>query len=169
MDAIVETERFIIREFLSGEENLYLELFADERLTPYLPKRNTEQNREIFKAMLADYAIGAKLGKWAIFGLDDDLIGFIMLKKSTEDDLKAELGYNIHYQYWNKGIATAACQAVIKYGFEQQQLTEITATIVPANIASEKVLLKAGLHKTAEVFRDGEELFTYAIFPQGKP
>lgn len=163
MQIIVQTPRFIIREYLAEEEELYLALFADERLTPYLPKRNTEQNREIFSAILADYATGAKLSKWGIFALDGDLIGFVMLKPNADDPAQAELGYNIHFKYWNKGIATEACRVLIDYGFQQQRLGEITAVIVPANVASERVLLKAGLQKTDCIFRDGEELYAYAI------
>lgn len=113
--------------------------------------------------MLADYAVGASLGKWGIFGVDGDLIGFVMLKQNAEDASKAELGYNIHYKYWNTGIATEACQVLIDYGFNTQGLKQITAVIVPENVASEKVLIKAGLHKTAELVRDNETLFSYAI------
>ncbi len=163
MRVIAQTPRIIIREYVAAEEELFIELFADERLTPYLPKRNNDQNREIFRAMLADYAAGASLGKWGIFGLDGDLIGFVMLKLNAEDASKAELGYNIHYKYWNTGIATEACKILIDYGFNDRELKQITAVIVPENVASEKVLIKAGLHKTASIERDGEILYSYAI------
>ena len=163
MKVIAQTPRIIIREYAAAEEELFIELFADERLTPYLPKRNNDQNREIFKAMLADYAAGANLGKWGIFSSDGDLIGFVMLKLNAEDALKAELGYNIHYKYWNMGIATEACKVLIDYGFNTQRLKQITAVIVPENVASEKVLIKAGLHKTGDIFRDNETLYSYTI------
>jgi len=58
---------------------------------------------------------------------------------------KIEIGYILDQPFWNKGYATEAVKACIKMGFEQHHFDEILATILPDNIASQKVVKKAGM------------------------
>lgn len=60
------------------------------------------------------------------------------LQKASE---KAEIGYWIGVPYWNKGYATEATQAILKFGFEELQLNKIYATHMLDNPASGKVLI----------------------------
>lgn len=55
----------------------------------------------------------------------------------------AELGYWLARRYWNKGIMTKAVQQFVKYGFSLG-LKRIYAKVFPFNLASQKVLEKAG-------------------------
>ncbi|MCO6488026.1 MAG: GNAT family N-acetyltransferase [Phaeodactylibacter sp.] len=81
----------------------------------------------------------------------------IILKKSgefigeaslhIENGNKAQLGYWVGEPFWNKGIATEATKAILKFGLEELNLHEIYATAHIRNIASEKVLLHNGLKK----------------------
>lgn len=57
---------------------------------------------------------------------------------------KAELGYWLAKPYWNKGIMTSAIKKVTEYAFKELGLIRITAYIFDFNIASAKVLEKAG-------------------------
>jgi ribosomal-protein-alanine N-acetyltransferase len=163
MQIIATTPQFIIRDFLPEEETLFIELFSDERLTKYLPKRNTEENREIFRGMLIDYEAKLPFTKWAIIAPNGDLIGFGMLKPSADETSTAELGYNIHFKYWNLGIATAMCKVLIDYGFMQPGLRAITAVTVKENVASQRVLEKAGLVSGGTIVLNGDELVFFKI------
>lgn len=60
---------------------------------------------------------------------------------------KAELGYWIDETYWNKGFASEAANAIIKFGFEDLKLKRIFATHFDFNPSSGKVLEKAGMKK----------------------
>lgn len=60
---------------------------------------------------------------------------------------KAELGYWLHQDFWNKGFATEAVKAVIKFGFEELKLKRIFSTHFDFNIASGKVMENAGMKK----------------------
>lgn len=58
---------------------------------------------------------------------------------------RAELGYALIRSYWGKGIATAAVKSAIKTCFRDLGIRRIEAYVDPDNIASQKVLLKAGM------------------------
>lgn len=60
---------------------------------------------------------------------------------------KAELGYWLDKDYWNKGYTTEATIAVIRFAFEKLKLKRIFATHFDFNSSSGKVLEKAGMKK----------------------
>ncbi len=56
----------------------------------------------------------------------------------------AELGYWLAEPYWGKGIVTQAVVEIVDYGFKNFDITRIFARPYGHNIASQKVLEKAG-------------------------
>jgi RimJ/RimL family protein N-acetyltransferase len=58
----------------------------------------------------------------------------------------AELGYWIGVPFWGNGYATEAAQAAVRYGFQDLQLRRIAAAVSTGNAASEKILVKLGMH-----------------------
>ena len=56
-----------------------------------------------------------------------------------------ELGYILDEPFWGKGYATEAVTACVQIGFEQHHLNYMFATILPENVASQKVIMKAGM------------------------
>ena len=56
----------------------------------------------------------------------------------------AELGYWIGEDYWGKGIMTAAVIVFTEYAFKNYDLVRIFATVFESNLASARVLEKAG-------------------------
>jgi [ribosomal protein S5]-alanine N-acetyltransferase len=56
----------------------------------------------------------------------------------------AELGYWLGEPFWGKGIATEAVKQMVTYGFRNFDITRIFARPFGTNIASQKVLEKAG-------------------------
>jgi ribosomal-protein-alanine N-acetyltransferase len=89
----------------------------------------------------------------------NELIGEISLHLLK--DHRGEIGYWIGEPLWNQGIGTEAVGAVIKFGIEQLQLQEITASCKADNIASSKVLIKNGMKETV---RTGQ-LIQYHLKP----
>jgi ribosomal-protein-alanine N-acetyltransferase len=164
MSVIVQTPRIIIREFLPEEKDLFFELMNDIRINQNLPKRNPEQIREVFIETIADYLQGQKLTRWGIFDtLTGDFIGLSLLKYVPEEPHKAELGYVLHLHYHGKGIATELSKALVIYGFDKMHLSEIFAVTTHENIASQRVLLKAGLTQGEHMIRGGLELSFFNI------
>lgn len=149
---IVQTPRIIIREFIPEEEELLLALYRDPEVTKHVTKRTDEENRKRFAEALEEYKNGTGLGRWGVFSVeDDDFVGVCILKPADSDPTRIELGYVFAKKHWGKGLATELAQALVKYGFEEKGLTEICACINPENIASQNVLLKAGLQRDGNI------------------
>jgi len=77
------------------------------------------------------------------------LIGGIGLTIEKENN-RAELGYWLAEEFWNKGLTTEAVKAILKFGFEELKLNKIFAVYLTSNQASGKVMTKNGMVKEAE-------------------
>tara|TARA_Y100001951_G_C11282499_1_gene266357 strand:- start:683 stop:1366 length:684 start_codon:yes stop_codon:yes gene_type:complete len=73
-----------------------------------------------------------------------DLIGTIGFHSVSEASHSAEIAYDIHPDFWGRGIATQACNLVVEWGFKCRKFIRIQACILPSNLASENVLHKCG-------------------------
>jgi ribosomal-protein-alanine N-acetyltransferase len=73
---------------------------------------------------------------------------------------KAELGYWIAREHWNRGYATEAARALLTHGFGPLQLERVFARCMTRNRASARVLAKLGFVREGilrhELFRFGE-------------
>jgi [ribosomal protein S5]-alanine N-acetyltransferase len=79
--------------------------------------------------------------------LDGIPIGSITLNQGKGySSCRAELGFVLAKKYWGKGIATAAVKKAIKMGFKDLDISRIEALVDPENIASQKVIIKAGMN-----------------------
>src|SRR5262249_3390179 len=57
----------------------------------------------------------------------------------------AELGYWLSESHWGRGIVTEAARAMVRYGFQEFDFVRIEADVIERNLASIRVLEKAGL------------------------
>ena len=73
----------------------------------------------------------------------------LFLREFTNDDLKNLFSLNsnpeVMKKYWGKGYSTEMTNELIQYGFIQKNLNKIVGITHSDNIASQKVLQKAGL------------------------
>ncbi len=81
-----------------------------------------------FAITIGDVAIGA-IG----FGLRDDV-----------ERCSAEIGYWLGEEFWGRGITTAALRAVTQYAIRTHDLARVYAVPYEWNVASFRVLEKAG-------------------------
>ena len=62
---------------------------------------------------------------------------------------RAEIGYMLGKEYWGKGLASEAVNALVQFGFSTMKLHSIEANVNPANSGSIRVLEKNGFVKEA--------------------
>lgn len=159
----ITTSRFIIRNFLPEEESIYVDLLADPEVAVYLPKRTLEEHQQIFITALNEYTAVEVLNRWGIFNLaDQDFIGMCLLRPFDENGL-LEIGYSLHKKYWGSGLATEMAKALITYAFENTNATEIVAVTTPENVASQRVLEKAGLQRKGTINRTDTEVPYFSL------
>ncbi|MCD6226865.1 GNAT family N-acetyltransferase [Candidatus Micrarchaeota archaeon] len=83
-----------------------------------------------------------------VFGIilkdGDKLIGAISLMHIDWKNKNAEVGYWLGRKYWGKGYATEAVKLILKFAFRRLRLHRVWAGLFEENIASRRVLEKAG-------------------------
>ncbi len=89
-----------------------------------------------------DYAYGIRLKA------DNRFIGSIGI---MNENGKVHFGYCLSPNYWNKGLTTEACQAVIELLKTQKHVHRIWTFIDAENAASGKVIMKCGLVEEARL------------------
>ena len=97
------------------------------------------------------------------------LAGVVSLMQINREHRRAELGYWIAVDRWNKGFATEASEALVDFGFHTLGLHRIESTHFVRNPASGKVMQKLGMQQEG-IARDSavkwdryESLVRYAI------
>jgi RimJ/RimL family protein N-acetyltransferase len=75
---------------------------------------------------------------------DGDLLGAIGLTVNLAH-ARGELGYWIGLPHWNRGYATEAARAMLRYAFETLGLNRVQATHFTRNPASGRVMQKLGM------------------------
>jgi ribosomal-protein-alanine N-acetyltransferase len=164
MNIIAQTPRLIIRQFSPADEEKYITLYKNEEVTRHVSKRTEEESRRKFKDALDDYSNGLHLSLWGIYDAENDsFIGVAMLKPAESDPGSIELGYVMDQPYWGRGLATELASALVKYGFETMNLSEICACTSPENIASQNVLTKVGFVRSGNILWHGGDLPFFKI------
>lgn len=119
-------------------------------LTPWEPTwAADETSRGSFRYKLRRYAEDARDDKaHALFVFreeDDALVGGVTLSNIRRGVAQScSLGYWAGEAYAGNGYITAAVRAVVRYAFDDLDLHRVEAACQPDNIASRRVLEKAG-------------------------
>ena len=145
----IKTERLDLIEIKQTYLDDYYKLFSDERVTeyynivPFKEKNDAQKYLDWFKSRF-----DAKLGvRWGIvLRGEKNMIGTLGFNNFQKNH-KANIGYDLQYDYWNRGIITEALREIIKFGFEELEINRIEAEVMQGNIASEKVLSKLGFKR----------------------
>ena len=164
---ILETNRLLLRHLLPSDlDNLYA-LYSDPEIRRYFPEgtlnyAETQQELEWHRNGHPDHP---ELGLWATIHKDtNQFIGRCGLIPWIIDEvLEVEVAYLLAKPYWNQGLGSEVAQALVRYGFEQLNLTRVIALIDPKHEASIRTAKSAGLVFDREIEMDGVRSSVYAI------
>ena len=128
--------------------NIY-NLFADENVTQFynlLPLTKESDAQKFIDWYQNRFKDNPGI-RWGIsLKGEQDIIGTIGFNNFTKHH-KANIGYDLRPEYWNKGIMTEALSAVINYGFNQLEINRMEAEVMQGNVNSERLLLKLNFMK----------------------
>ena len=149
---MIETTHLMLRPIEKSDLDRMYEIYSNPTVTKYLydgsaftwektVKRLEESLNHWEKHGFGFFAVIEKITK--------KTVGYCVLRYFNDDhpnlNGKIEIGYTLDEPFWGKGYATEAVNACIKLGFDQHHFDRILATILPENIASQKVVKKAGM------------------------
>lgn len=139
------TPRLRLRRLAPADAAL-IHLYASDarvaRMTTSIPHPNPPGSAEAFIARAT--RPGATETVWALDAgeeRENGLIGLISLKRAGEG--LAEIGYWVAPAFWNAGYAGEAVEAVVREA-ARQGLQALTAEVFQDNLASARVLTRAG-------------------------
>jgi ribosomal-protein-alanine N-acetyltransferase len=117
-----------------------------------------------------EYATGSSPLHIFAIDINNKAVGGIGLHPQSDIySMNAELGYWLAEHYWGKGIVSKAIEKMLDYGFNTFNITRIFARPFGTNLASQRVLEKAGFKLEAKfektLFKNGEYVdeLVYAI------
>jgi [ribosomal protein S5]-alanine N-acetyltransferase len=147
---ILKTERMTLRQLVFSDANEIFALRSDINVNKYLDRR---PSKSIDEAEVFIQTINENIKKnhsiyWAITLSDTDkLIGTICLFDFSDDNLKAEIGYELLPDFQRKGIMQEATLKVIDFGIQLIGLHSIEAYTHPENKESTRLLEKFNFKK----------------------
>src|SRR6185369_15926355 len=165
------TERFVLEQILPEDQQFIFEGLSHPEIIPFYGVRyeSFEATKKQMEWYEKSYKEGTG-GPWKIIDkISGEKIGVVAYYKFDEQHKKAEVGFWIFPQFWNKGIVTECLRAVIDYCQEEKNIHRLEAFVEEGNAASMKVLEKLGFdhegkYKECE-FKNGKftDLHVYAL------
>lgn len=135
------SSRLIIQPWTLDLAPGFFELSQDEGFTLFpiakYRQTNLESAQEWIRLNPAKFAVLEKQSG-SLIGM-----GGLTPWKFHDEDL-IDITYRLRESAWGKGYGMELAAALVKYGFEEKGLKEITATITPDNHASKKIAAKLG-------------------------
>jgi len=164
-DNLPVTERLRLRRYTMDDLDLQCALTSDPEVMRYVGgvKDRAQTEAMLRDRILAYYEEHPGLGCWVTSErATGDCVGMHLLNHIQGEE-HIQVGYILFPKYWRLGYATEMSVALLRYGFTQMQLPQIVAITNLPNVVSQRVLLKAGLH------RNGERTFMHPAYASEGP
>jgi ribosomal-protein-alanine N-acetyltransferase len=161
---MLETNRLILRRFTDDDVDAVFAMRSDAEIMRFIrePQKRRDETHNWLRLIS---------GKW-----EDEKIGFcaVIEKKSgkvigwcglwlLQESNEIEVGYAIKKEFWGRGFAPEAAEAMLKYGFNELELEKIVAVAYPENQASQNVMKKLGMNYNYVGEFYGRDLVHYSI------
>ncbi len=136
------TERLNLRRITEEDLDEFFILKSDERLLVHYgaKARTYEGARQKLRELNDDIGKSESITWGIALKKDNKLIGSICFWNISVEQSKAEIGYELMYEWQGRGIMQEAVEAVIDYGFNGMKLQLIEALPDPDNLKSVKLL-----------------------------
>lgn len=161
---IIETPRLKLSEIIEEEpEEMYL-LNSDYAVIQYTGDDGFK-DVEAARQLIINYPQYKKYGygRWtARLKENNEFIGWCGLK-FNEDIEEIDIGYRLLKKHWNKGYATEAARACLKFGFTQLNMKRIIGRAEKENTASIRIFEKLNMQFEKNFIEEGKNCVQYAI------
>ena len=162
---ILETSRLILRSFQREDIEALAELMANRDFMRFsLGPYTHEQTQSVLQKFLSWDQAGLP-SQFAVISRErDKLIGYCgFLHWHLDGADEVEIGYRLHPDYWNRGLASEAAQAVRDHAFRDLNLGRVISLIHPDNVPSRRVAEKNGMKIERETIFRGFPTQVFAI------
>ena len=147
----IRTERLILRDFVSGDWPDVLAYQRDSSYYQYYTwtSRTEDDVRKFVRNYVDQQLVRPRRKIQLAIALPDDprVIGNCGIRRKPDNQWEGDIGYELAQDHWNRGYATEAAQAMVRFGFQELGLHRISAWCIADNAASARVLEKVGMRQ----------------------
>lgn len=153
------TERLWFRTFTRADIDLLVELDSDPEVMRWLTSgkgtpRDTYEN-EVLPRWERLYGPGGQHpghGFFAVFSREEPgrFVGWYHLRAGYHWPDQMELGYRFRREFWGRGLCTEGARRMIEHAFRELNEPLVFASTLRANMASRRVMEKAGMEFECE-------------------
>jgi len=151
MREILRTPRLVLRRLEAADVRRLVELDSDPEVMRYLsggvPTPRAVIETEVLPRFLSYDAGPPGLGFFAAERrADGAFLGWFHLRPAQHGgEGELEIGYRLRREAWNRGYATEGSRALVRLAFVELGAQRVVAYTLAVNLASRRVMEKAGL------------------------
>ena len=147
-----------LREFAGDDWRAVLDYQRDPRYLCYYPwTERTEQDARAFVEMFRGWQAEKPRRRFQLAIVrrsDNRLIGNCGIRRKSDNDCEADIGYELSPDCWGHGFATEAAGAIVDFGFRELGLRRISSWCIADNTASARVLERLGFRQEGRLRRN---------------
>jgi RimJ/RimL family protein N-acetyltransferase len=142
----IVTERLLLRQIVQDDLGFVFRLYSaheTNRYSSYGDLASMEDARKTYEKYLkpgspSHFRVAVELKAMG------EVVGTLGFYNYSEDNRRAELGYDLFREHWGRGYMTEAVKALLDYGFLRLNLNRMEATVDSENQRSIRLLERLG-------------------------
>lgn len=154
MAYVVATERLGMRHWKEADVAPFAAMNKDKDVMRYFPQTLAEEETAAMMKRIEAHFQQHGFGLFALETLATNefigYTGFMIPRFESFFTPCVEIGWRLKKEEWNKGYATEAASACLRYGFQTLGFAGVFSFTSALNLPSEKVMRKIGMHKEGE-------------------
>lgn len=168
MPILFETDRLLVRPWQLDDVESAFAILGDPEVTRYLgatgePFADRDRVREWLARIESKSADWHPYGSWAVVDrATGEVVGGGGLLP-LDDGPDVEVFYHLRRSRWGQGFATELTLGLIEYAFTHTELPRIIGLAYPGNVASHRVMEKAGMTHIGRRHAYGADLEYFVI------
>ncbi len=159
--------RVLLRAWTDADLVPFAAMNADAEVMQHFPATLTPAESDQLAARVRAHFASYGYGAWVVeipgvmpFA---GCVGLLNVGFDAHFTPAVEISWRLVRAAWGQSYASEAAQCALRYGFETLQLPEVVSFTVPANLRSQAVMQRLGMHSKAE------ENFAHPNLPAGHP
>lgn len=146
----LSTPRLTLRDLINEDWKLFVDMMSEPVTISYmkghLPEPTESEAKQWVAQRIGYNSKNPRQSYNLAIEFENTPIGWIGIGEAETEELKDwDFGYALKKDYWGKGFATEALRSLISFCYKYHPLTRITGECYTRNIASRRVMEKAGL------------------------
>jgi RimJ/RimL family protein N-acetyltransferase len=151
---VLYTKRLKLIEIESANAQAIFDIFSKDEVTKYYGResmKSLDEAHEMIKHFELLFQEGRGIRWGIVWKATNQFIGTVGIHNYSPRMKRAEVGFELHPDYWRKGILSEALARVLEYCFVEMELHRMGAVTFPANDASNNLLEKIGFTREGKL------------------